>query len=263
MWSDSWYNPVWTNEGRIQALLEQPSSAFHHKVLDQLTSLRAKLRGSRVCVLASGDNHAVFAFHAMGALVTSVDISERQIENARMVAENHGWEIEFICSDITRLEGIGNAMYDLVYTSNGVHVWIDDLWAMYKNIFRVLRPGGDQVMFEVHPFTRPFTYDEEKQRDVGRVSVEKPYHDVGPSGEPPEYTWRFQDFVNAIADSGLCICHVEEFDAEVGTYWGDLDDRQRRGNDVSLDEIAWRYDWHQNPLAAIPQWVVVRSRKPA
>jgi spore maturation protein CgeB len=43
-----------------------------------------------------------------------------------------------------------------VYTSNGVHVWIDDLLSMYKNFYRILKNGGMNIFFETHPMKRPF-----------------------------------------------------------------------------------------------------------
>jgi SAM-dependent methyltransferase len=256
--SDTWYKPV-RDEEHIQRIVQRPDSAFHHRVFEALTALRPDLRGLNVCVLASGDNHAVFALHLLGATVTSVDISPRQIENARQVAEKRGWKISFVCSDITRLDGFDDCSYDLVYTSNDVHVWIDDLPAIYSNVFRILRQGGDHLMFEVHPFTRPFASGEENQRDRGRLTVVEPYSKVGAGGEPHEYGWRLQDFLNAIAGSGLHICRVEEFEAELGTRWG-LDDWNAERN-ASQDDIMWRYDWRQNPLAAIPQWLLVHSRR--
>lgn len=256
--SDTWYKPV-RDEEHIQRIVERPSSAFRERVFEALITLRPDLSGLNVCVLASGDNHAVFAFHLLGATVTSVDISPRQIENAKQVAEKRGGKIRFVCADITRLDGIGDSSYDLVYTSNGVHVWIDDLLAVYRHVFRILRQGGDQLMFEVHPFTRPFADSEDNRRDTGRVTIVKPYRDTRVLGEAHEFAWRLQDFLNAIAGSGLQICRVEEFEAELGTYWG-LDEWNKERN-AARDDIGWLYDWRQNPLAAIPQWLLVHSRR--
>ena len=66
------------------------------------------------------------------------DLSEKQIENAKRIADKNGWAIEFLCQDSRKLDKIGSDTYDLVYTSNGVHVWIDDLPGMYANFHRVL-----------------------------------------------------------------------------------------------------------------------------
>ena len=43
----------------------------------------ANVRGKTVCVLGSGDNLAVFALAGLGAQVTSVDISQEQLNIAK------------------------------------------------------------------------------------------------------------------------------------------------------------------------------------
>lgn len=202
-WSDTDF-AKYRSEERISRLIEHPESAFHHITLSMIKKVFPNLQGKRICVPSSGDNHAVFAFHMMGANVTSVDISERQLENSATIAHKHGWEIEFICDDTMELSKIKSNNYDVVYTSNGVHVWINDLSSMYKNIQRILKSNGTYIMYEVHPFTRPFGDDTKK------LTVVKPYDSIGPFGEIPTYTWRMQDIINAIVSSGLNIKHIEE-----------------------------------------------------
>lgn len=115
----------------------------------------------------SGDNATVFAFRLLGAAVTSADISERQLENAGRIAADHGWDIRFVCDDSMSLTKIEDSAYDLVYTSNGVHVWIPDLLSMYRSFHRVLKKDGQHIMYEVHPVIRPFGDDEVPKLIIG------------------------------------------------------------------------------------------------
>src|SRR5690606_36066970 len=112
-------------------IIQQPESAFHKTTFAMIRKAFPSLEGKRICVPSSGDNHAVFAFHLMGAKVTSCDISQRQLDNSAAIAREHGWDIEFICDNTMELGKVRNGEYDFVYTSNGVHVWISDLAAMY------------------------------------------------------------------------------------------------------------------------------------
>lgn len=164
------------------------------------------LKGKKVLVPSSGDNAAVFAFHLLGATVTSSDISERQIENAKRIAASHSWDIQFVCDDSMTLTNIKDGMYDLVYTSNGVHVWISDLLSMYKNFHCVLKNDGHYIMFEVHPVICPFGSDE-----VPDITVRKPYEDIDITDDVPNFHWRIQDIFNAAFDAGFKIIHMEEF----------------------------------------------------
>ncbi|MDR0267787.1 class I SAM-dependent methyltransferase [Paenibacillus sp.] len=246
-WSDTRFVKYRSDE-RIAKLIENPESAFHHMTYAMLQEIIPNYQGKRICVPSSGDNHAVFSFCLMGAKVTSVDISERQLENGALIAQKHGWDIEFICDDTMELSNIQSGEYDLVYTSNGVHVWINDLYSMYRNISRILKPGGSYLMYDVHPFTRPF----EDRTD--QITVVKPYDSIGPFGEIPRYTWRMQDLINAMISSGLNINRLEEMYAEYNTYWFEVSGEREK---MTKEEIDKLYQWEHNPLAATPQWLSV------
>ncbi len=66
----------------IEKIIYDPGCAFPRKTLELIQEHLGDLQGKRVCVPASGDNTAVFAFHLLGAKVTSTDISSEQIKNA-------------------------------------------------------------------------------------------------------------------------------------------------------------------------------------
>jgi len=214
------------------------------------------IRGKKVLVPSSGDNVGVFGFHLLGAEVTSCDISENQLKNAKIIADKYNLNnIEYICQDSMKLDKIKNGKYDLVYTSNGVHVWIDDIFAMYRNFYRVLKDGGYNIFFETHPMKRPFddtTYE---------VRIKKMYDDVYPANGDLTYSWRTQDFVNSICSAGFAIREMQEFhslreDLEAHNYlYIKEEDRAK---------YKWygdTFDWKVNPWAALPQCLCLCSQK--
>lgn len=219
-----------------------------------LNSVFPDLHGKHVLVPSSGDNGAVFAFYLLGAKVTSADLSERQLYNAKKIADTQGWDIEFMHDDSMMLEHIKDSEYDLVYTSNGVHVWINDLASMYSSFLRVLKPGGSYIMFETHPFVRPFNSD---AADRMQFAVEKLYESTGPFGEIPTYDWRIMDFVNAMLDAGLVIRHMEEFHSQPGFFdcwWYKTLTEAEADNNM-------KFNWKKNPWAALPQWIGFHAQK--
>ena len=128
--SDSeWYRSLRTDE-KIRRLVEKPESAFHPAVYALIRKYLPELKGLRILLPSSGDNHAAFALAMMGAKVTSADISERQLENASVIAERLGLDIEFVCDDTMKLSRIP----DQVYTSNGTLSWISDMDSMNRNL---------------------------------------------------------------------------------------------------------------------------------
>ncbi|MEM9557452.1 MAG: class I SAM-dependent methyltransferase [Acidobacteriota bacterium] len=96
-----------------------------------------------------------------------IDISEAAIVEARRLAARSGVEAEFLCRDLYQLEtgtdddadgGLEGA-FDLAYVSAGGLFWLPDLDAAFATIARLLRPGGDFFLCDVHPFVHMLTHD--------------------------------------------------------------------------------------------------------
>lgn len=243
----------------LQPILENPARAFHHITWDQIRKFVPDLKGKRICVPSSGDNHAVFAFALMGAQVTSCDISEKQLAAAKAVAAQLGLgeAITFICTDTMTLDGVETESYDFVYTSNGVHVWLNDLPAMYRSIFRVLKPGGVYILYELHPFLRPFGE---------KLKVKKPYSETGPIEDEltVNFHWRMQDILNAILDSQIQLVHMEEIMPEIDyerPFWIKNEDIIK-GASFTREEVEKMYSLEENPAMALPEMFCLVGRKP-
>ncbi|MDR1001638.1 MAG: methyltransferase domain-containing protein [Clostridiales bacterium] len=259
-WNDgaAAYSALCHNEKTMSRIIENPANAFHRTTWGMISKYVPNLRWKNICVPSSGDDHAAFAFAMLGATVTSCDISENQLANAEEVAKKYGLDsnIQFICADTMKLDGIADNAFDFVYTSNGVHVWIDDLPGMYHNIHRILKPGGMYILYEIHPFQRPFD---------DNAKIAKPYDVTGPFESEAEVTfgWRIMDIMNAMMDSGLIVKHIEEMFAEKDYDWPffiSLEDKLK-GADATPEEVDRMYDWHNNPMAALPNWISMVAAK--
>lgn len=245
-------------ERMLRPVLEFPPKAFPKTIWELLRKYYPDFKGKRICVPSSGDNHAVFAFALLGAQVTSCDISENQLANAKRIAEREGISksIAFVCTDTMTLEGIADEEYDLVYTSNGVHVWLDDLPSMYRNVYRVLKRGGMNLFYDIHPFLRPFDSD---------MKLIKPYDCTGPFEDEVtvSFHWRIQDILNAVMDAGISLLHVEElfdeknYERPFGIKAADL----IRGIRADQAEVDRMYDWKENPYMGLPSWLCVVGKK--
>ena len=245
--SDSdWYKSLRTDD-RINLLKEDPASAFHPAVYEMIRKYLPDMKNRRVLLPSSGDNHAAFALAVMGAQVTSTDISERQLENAADIAKRLHLDIEFICDDTMKLSHIPNNAFDMVYTSNGTLSWIDDLDNMNRNICRVLKSGGYAVLYDMHPFNRPFSGEAFKE-----PRIVKSYQDIF-----PDLHWRLQDVVNSQIRSGLTVCEMAELPAIDATFWFSYDELQKK----SQTDLEGINDWKNNPLAALPAWLTIVSKK--
>src|SRR5262249_3453370 len=146
----------------------EPELAFEGEALQQIRRFYSDLSGRQVCVIGSGDNYAAFALAGLGAQVTSVDISERQLEVAEGRARTLGLAIHFVRADASGLAACRQGRFDIVVSTNGFFVWVSDPGAVFRAVRTMLKPGGVYVFYDVHPFQRPWA------DAVGTLVMEEP-----------------------------------------------------------------------------------------
>ena len=203
------------------------------------------IAGKSVCVLGSGDNQVAFALAGMGAMVTSVDISQQQLDVASRRAKELHLSMSFVRADVTDLSKLGDGVFDAVYTGGHVAVWVSDLDTYYREAARVLRPTGLFMVCEYHPFRRLW-------RDSrNQLAVEHPYfergpfaYDVGPDVLHPapgtfnsyEFHWTVADYINAALKAGCRLLELHEFGESVA-------------------------EWEGAPLHGLPEFLLIVARK--
>ncbi len=100
-----------------------------------------ELRGKRVLGLASGGGQQMPVFAALGARCTVFDISSRQLESERLVAERESYDIEIVRGDMTERLPFEDESFDLIFhpVSN---CYVKDVSHVWRECFRVLKKGG-------------------------------------------------------------------------------------------------------------------------
>jgi len=220
---------------------KDPTLVFCDKTLTHLKNID----GKRVAVLGSGDNEAVFALAGMGASVTSVDISQNQLNHAAKRAGILGFDITFIQQDVTDLNQVEDQQFDLVYTGGHVAVWVADLKKYYTEAARILKKGGTFIVEEYHPFRRVW------KETTDELSIKYNYFNRGPfefyygdnvlypekgGYQSFEFHWTIGDFCTAILKAG---CSIEE-----------------------LYEYGEGYeDWEVAPFKGLPEILTIVAKK--
>ena len=203
-----------------------------HLVLDDVElKYLGDVSGRSVCVLGSGDNLAAFALAGAGARITSVDISQTQLDIAVGRAGELGLSIRFLRADVTDLHELPDDHFDIVYTGGHVAVWVSDLRRYYGEGCRILKPGGLFMVNEYHPFRRlwklaagplkqeyhyfdhgPFTYDRSEELPEGTGPSGTQGRQVPPSPLPSyEFHWTVSDMIRALLEGGCELLAVEEY----------------------------------------------------
>ena len=134
------------------------------------------LAGLDVLCLASGGGQQGPILAAAGANVTVFDNSPAQLARDRMVADREGLAIETVLGDMADLRAFADARFDLIYhpVSN---VFAPDILPVWREAFRVLRPGGTLLSGFMNPVQYLFD-DIALGRGEFRVAHRIPYSDL-------------------------------------------------------------------------------------
>jgi len=253
--------------------LDDPTIGLEGNTLQLIDRFVGNLFGKRACVLASGDNWAAFALAGLGAHVTSVDFSQEQLNIAAIRSKELGLTIEFIQADITELTSIKANQFDFACSIRGVMVWIASLEKYYSEVFRILKPNGVFILYDIHPFGRPWndypeplqmkkTYFEtgpiESQYNSDTVESHTQYSEVScekQSNLLPVYNfhWTISDLLNAMIENGLELQHIEEAPDTTPEFWYEPSDHKVTNTDPT--------DWKQNPRVGLPVWLTLVAKK--
>jgi SAM-dependent methyltransferase len=204
---------IWKNCHRDPSLVLTPSEL----------SLLEGVRGKSVCVLGSGDNEVVFALAGMGADVTSIDISERQLETARGRADLLDLNVSFLRADIADLSALESNGFDFVYTGGHVSVWLSDINERYLEAVRILKPGCLFIVNDYHPFRRIWK-EGSKQLILEYSYFERgPFEYLSDEGLPQfEFHWTVADHISALLSAGCELLRIEEI-GEENDEWNDTE----------------------------------------
>lgn len=179
-----------------------------------------ELAGRDVLCLASGGGQQGPVFAATGARVTALDNSPAQLDRDREVAEREDLALRTIVGDMADLSIFSDCSFDLVFhpVSN---VFTVDVRLVWREVARVLRPGGILLAGFMNPSLYIFDTAAIEQRGVLRVKYSLPYSDlhslsdkrfreVLETGYPLEFSHTLGDLIGGQTAAGLLITALYE-----------------------------------------------------
>lgn len=129
------------------------------------------LVGLKVLCLASGGGQQAPVFAALGAQVTLLDASPRQLAQDRFVAERDNLSIQLLEGDMADLSAFADDSFELIFNPPST-LFIPDVAPVWRECFRVLRPGGLVMIGFLNP--DEFVFDPEALDRDGAFVVKYP-----------------------------------------------------------------------------------------
>lgn len=196
--------------------------------LDRIGWLPQPISGKRVLCLASGGGRQGPLFAAIGAVVTVVDISPEMLELDHTVAKERGLKLETLAASMDDLSQLADAIFDVVVQPVST-CYVPDIVKVYKEVARVLKPGGQYLSKHKQPVSLQATL---KPSPYGYV-VQEEYYRKGalPESAPSlhreagtlEFMHRWGDLLGGMCRAGFIIEDVlepryTEKDAQPGSF---------------------------------------------
>ena len=116
---DKWAadNDVWTRPISHEAFADIANGRYHITVTCQKDIPRAwygNVAGKALLGLAAGGGQQMPVFAALGADVTVLDYSDKQLDAERMVAEREHYDIQIIKGDMTKRLPFADESFDII-----------------------------------------------------------------------------------------------------------------------------------------------------
>jgi len=123
------------------------------------------IAGKDLLGLASGGGQQGPLFAAAGARVTIFDASDAQLEQDRRVAARDGLSIRTVQGYMDDLSAFADASFDLIFhpVSN---CYAPDILPVWREAFRVLRPGGTLLAGFANPINYIFDIDGQERGEL-------------------------------------------------------------------------------------------------
>lgn len=135
------------------------------------------LAGCQILGLACGGGQQGPILAAAGATVTVFDNSTAQLAQDRLVAVRDNLQITTVAGDMSNLSCFDSDSFDLIFhpVSN---CFISDPAPVWKEAFRVLKPGGSLLSGIMNPDYYVFDFHKAEKEGLLEVRHPLPYSDV-------------------------------------------------------------------------------------
>ncbi len=166
----------------------------------------------KTLLLAGGGGQQTPIMSAFGSIVTTIDLSEGQLQQDRKALDRYGLSADLIEASMDNLP-LPDEVFD--YVLNPVSLcFIDDIKAVYREVHRVLRKNGIFMFGIANPVL--YIFDEKKQDKKLKVKYTLPFSDAAAKSRKEllkmerdkdtfEYSHTLSDIIGALLNTGFII----------------------------------------------------------
>lgn len=172
-----------------------------------------EMKGKRVLCLAGAGGLQGPLLACAGAEVTVFDLSGRMLDRDRAVAAREGLDMRIEQGNMCDLSRFADASFDLVFNPPSLF-YVPDVNPVFREVYRVLKPGGTFVMVSSNPIAYICDWDSEMQcyKAVNRMPYSAQEHDD--QGDWIEYGHTMESYLGGQIAAGFVITGYLESQCE-------------------------------------------------
>ncbi len=217
----------------LQAGFADPAFTTFDRDCDQvlLQKLQAiDFAGKTIAQLPCNNGRELLSLMRFGAqAAVGFDLSDVAIAEAKQLAEIANLNAAFERTNVLDIGDQYNGRFDLIYISEGSLQWFSDLDEYFAVVARLLKAGGEVLIFEMHPFAyffeNGFAFETQNFEALTSYFEKGPYHYEnaldyvgGTAYKSEEGHWfmhKLSDIINAVLGSKIAIQAFEEYNLEM------------------------------------------------
>ena len=186
------------------------------EIVDGAGWLGGSIRGWQVlCLAAAGGRHSAL-YHAAGAIVTVLDISDGMLELDRRVSQELKFNVRLIQGTMLDMPMLRDAEFDLVVQPVST-CYVADISKVFFEVSRILKPNGLYISQHKQPINLQaslrtqhgkYTIDTE----IGSVAQVAKVDEPSPLREPNtrEFAHSLESILGGICRNGMVIEDIQE-----------------------------------------------------
>lgn len=194
--------------------------------------------GKKMLEICCGSGHSL-KYHAdrNAAELWGVDLSHKQIENAKAYLKENGYTAKFVCAPMESDLNIPTNYFDYVYSIYGIG-WTTDLQGTFNKIASYLKKDGIFIFSWHHPLNYCVGWSCEQRKDMienDQLIFNRSYFDESYFTMPVHDSEivlcnrKISTYINALARAGFVIEQmIEETDKKIMESAEDDSDKARK-----------------------------------
>ncbi|MFQ9872985.1 MAG: class I SAM-dependent methyltransferase [Oscillospiraceae bacterium] len=202
-----------------------------------------EVAGKRVLEICCGSGHSLKYLADRGAgELWGVDLSQKQLENARAYLAQNKITAKLICSPMEAELEVPKGYFDYVYSIYGIG-WTTDLEGTFQKIASYLKQGGCFIFSWHHTLNYCVAWDCSKRQEViedQKLVFHRSYFDESYFQMPVHDSQiilcnrKISTYVNALAKAGFVLEQMVEQNEDAVLQSDDSDEKNRKARMVPL-----------------------------